>query len=175
MKIGDITLESPVIAAPMAGITDKPYRRVCRSFGAGLVVSEMIGGKSDAPLSTKTKFRSDFDLEAAPIAVQLVGTNAVVMALSARENFEKGAAIIDINMGCPAKKVCSKAAGSALLANEKQVEAILTAVVRSVPIPVTLKVRTGINRKSKNVIRIAKIAEQAGNCKFGNTWANKGV
>ena len=162
MQIGPFKLSNRVIAAPMAGVSDKPYRHICRQFGAGLVVSEMVSSRADLRQSTKSLFRSDHAGEPEPVVVQLVGTEPNVLAKAAQYNILNGAQIIDINMGCPAKKVCKKAAGSALLQNEKLVEQILHDVVRSVAVPVTVKVRTGTNPETKNAVTIAKIAEQAG-------------
>lgn len=162
MQIGPYQLVNPVIAAPMAGVTDKPYRQVCRDHGAAMVVSEMITSQSGLRESTKTKFRSDLDGEPEPVVVQIVGTEPEELASAAQYNVANGAQIIDINMGCPAKKVCKKAAGSALLANEQLVSDILTRVVESVDVPVTVKIRTGISPDQRNAVTIAKIAEQAG-------------
>jgi len=160
--IGSHIITSPVIAAPMAGVSDKPYRHVCRQNGAGLVVSEMVTSQLDLRHSTKSRFRMDLEGEPGPIVVQLVGTDPQSLAQAAQFNVDNGAQIIDINMGCPAKKVCKKAAGSALLANEGLVEQILTSVVNAVDVPVTLKIRTGTSPEQRNAVQIAKIAEQAG-------------
>lgn len=162
MKIGPFDIANPVIAAPMAGVTDKPYRKVCRTHGAGLVVSEMVTSRSDLRHSTKTRFRLDLSGEPEPVVVQIVGTDPQMLANAAQFNVRNGAQIIDINMGCPAKKVCKKAAGSALLANEPLVSEILNCVVRAVDVPVTVKIRTGTNPESRNASSIAKIAEDAG-------------
>ncbi|MDC1311073.1 tRNA dihydrouridine synthase DusB [Burkholderiales bacterium] len=162
MKIGPHLLESPVIAAPMAGVTDQPFRNLCRKLGAALAVSEMVTSNTKLWSSKKTRFRLNHGGEDAPIAVQIAGTNPSQMAEAAKLNSELGAEIIDINMGCPAKKVCKAAAGSALLKDEKLVASILQAVVSSVDIPVTLKIRTGWSEESKNALQIAKIAQDCG-------------
>ena len=162
MQIGPHKIANPVIAAPMAGVTDKPYRQICRTFGAGMVVSEMVTSRSDLRNTNKTRFRSDFMGEPEPVVVQIVGTDPSQMAEAAQYNVANGAQIIDINMGCPAKKVCKKAAGSALLANEPLVEEILSSVVASVDVPVTVKIRTGSSPEERNAPTIAKIAEDAG-------------
>ena len=162
MQIGPYKLTNPVIAAPMAGVTDKPYRQVCRAHGAGLVVSEMITSQADLRGTTKTKFRSDLSGEPEPVVVQIVGTDPQQLAEAARYNVANGAQIIDINMGCPAKKVCKKAAGSALLANEPLVANILQTVVTSVEVPVTVKIRTGTTPERKNALTVAQIAQDAG-------------
>lgn len=162
MKIGSYNIANPVIAAPMAGVTDKPYRKVCRQYGAGLVVSEMITSQAELRHTKKTQQRMDLSGEPEPIVVQIVGTDPDVMAEAAQFNVKNGAQIIDINMGCPAKKVCKKAAGSALLANETLVSQILKATVQAVEVPVTVKIRTGTSPQERNATSIAKIAEDAG-------------
>ncbi len=162
MQIGNYKLVSPVVAAPMAGVTDKPYRHVCRQYGAGLVVSEMITSQAGLRHTQKTQFRSDFSGEPEPISVQIVGTDPTQLAEAAQHNVDLGAQIIDINMGCPAKKVCKKAAGSALLGDEPLVQRILQSVVNAVDVPVTVKIRTGLTPDSKNATTVAQIAEQAG-------------
>ena len=162
MKIGPHLLDSPVIAAPMAGVTDQPFRNLCRKLGAALAVSEMVTSNTKLWKSKKTQFRLNHIGEDAPRAVQIAGTNPLQMAEAAKLNADLGAEIIDINMGCPAKKVCKAAAGSALLRDEPLVAAILHTVVTSVDIPVTLKIRTGWSEESKNAIQIAKIAEEHG-------------
>ncbi len=162
MQIGPYKLANRVIAAPMAGVTDKPYRKVCRDHGAGLVVSEMITSQVGLRHTSKTKFRSDLSGEPEPVAVQIVGTDPSQLAEAAQYNVANGAQIIDINMGCPAKKVCKRAAGSALLGDEPLVEQILKTVVASVDVPVTVKIRTGTTLESRNAVRIAEIAQQAG-------------
>jgi len=146
----------------MAGVTDKPYRRVCREHGAGMVVSEMVTSQSELRQSRKTRFRLDHTGEPEPIVVQIVGTDPTTLASAAQYNVANGAQIIDINMGCPAKKVCKKAAGSALLANETLVADILSTVVNAVEVPVTVKIRTGPTPDTRNATRIARIAEDSG-------------
>lgn len=162
MQIGPYTLANKVIAAPMAGVSDKPYRKVCRAHGAGLVVSEMVTSQLDLRHTTKSKYRLDLVGEPEPVVVQIVGTDPKMLAEAAQFNVANGAQIIDINMGCPAKKVCKKAAGSALLANESLVAEILQTVVASVDVPVTVKIRTGSTPESRNAPTIARIAEDAG-------------
>ena len=162
MQIGPYKLVNKVVAAPMAGVSDKPYRQVCRAHGAGLVVSEMVTSRSELRSSTKSKFRHDLVGEPGPVVVQLVGTEPKLLAQAAQYNVKNGAQIIDINMGCPAKKVCKKAAGSALLANEPLVEKILSQVVAAVDVPVTVKIRTGSSPQERNAVNIARIAEQTG-------------
>lgn len=162
MQLGPYTLSSPVFLAPMAGVTDRPFRQLCRQMGAGLVVSEMVTSEPHLRNSRKTRLRMDHQGEADPISVQIAGTEPDKMADAARFNVAHGAQIIDINMGCPAKKVCNVAAGSALMKNEKRVAEILKAVVSSVDIPVTLKMRTGWDHENRNAIRIARIAEDNG-------------
>ena len=162
LAIGPYQLSNPVIAAPMAGVSDKPYRKVCRDYGASLAVSEMVTSKLELKDSTKSRFRMDLSDEAAPISVQIVGTDPQQLAEAAQFNVANGAQIIDINMGCPAKKVCKKAAGSALLQDEPLVEQILRTVVAAVDVPVTVKIRTGTTPQQKNALTIAKIAENAG-------------
>jgi tRNA-dihydrouridine synthase B len=146
----------------MAGVTDLPFRRLCAELGAGLVVSEMITSRADLRDSNKTRWRSQHDPECEPRSVQIAGNDPAQMAEAARYNVANGAQIIDINMGCPAKKVCRKAAGSALLADETLVKAILLAVVAAVDVPVTLKIRTGTAPAARNGVTIARIAEDAG-------------
>jgi len=146
----------------MAGITDQPFRRLCRFWGAGLAVSEMVSSKPELKGSKKTVLRCNHDGEPEPVAAQIVGADPAMMANAARYNVDQGAQIIDINMGCPAKKVCNVSAGSALLENERRVAQILEAVVSAVDVPVTLKMRTGPNPKNRNGVRIAKLAESNG-------------
>ena len=162
MQIGPYTLSSQVLLAPMAGITDLPFRRLCRELGAGLAVSEMLISDPTLRDSRKTRLRMDHTDELAPISVQIAGTDPQRMADTARFNVDHGAQIIDINMGCPAKKVCNVNAGSALLRDEPQVAQILQAVVNAVTVPVTLKIRTGWDLNSRNATTIARIAEDAG-------------
>ena len=146
----------------MAGTSDKPFRMICREQGAGLTTSEMVVIQSHLMNSNKSKYRLDFTSEKSPISIQIAGSEADELANSAKKALEFGADIVDINMGCPAKKVCNKAAGSALMQNEKLVEDILKAVVSAVEIPVTLKMRTGWDDDNKNAPTIAKIAEDNG-------------
>lgn len=162
IDIGPYRLPNSVALAPMAGVTDLPFRRLCSRFGAGLVVSEMISSNPRLRHSPKTQWRSQHDHEIAPRSIQIAGSEPLQMAAAARHNVEHGAQIIDINMGCPAKKVCRKAAGSALLADEARVKSILLAVVDAVDVPVTLKIRTGAAPSARNGISIARIAEDAG-------------
>lgn len=162
MDIGPYRLSSNVIAAPMAGVTDRPFRQLCRAWGAGLAVSEMIAAKVELRNSTKTLKRMDHEGEPGPVAVQIAGAEPESMAEAARFNVVRGAQIVDINMGCPAKKVCRKLAGSALLQDEALVAEILRAVVKAVTVPVTLKIRTGTDRQNRNGVAIAKLAEDAG-------------
>ncbi len=162
MQIGPYTLPNRVALAPMAGVTDLPFRRLCAELGAGLVVSEMISCNPELRHSRKTLLRSRHDGESTPRAVQIAGNDPEQMAIAARYNVDRGAQIIDINMGCPAKKVCRKAAGSALLADQALVAQILDAVVAAVPVPVTLKIRTGPCPDTRNGTTIARIAEDAG-------------
>ena len=146
----------------MAGITDAPFRRLCRSFGAGMTTSEMTTADTSLWQTAKSRHRLDLDLDCEPVAVQIAGSEPLQMAEAAKACVDRGAQIIDINMGCPAKKVCSKAAGSALLRDEKLVAAILQAVTSAVRVPVTLKYRTGWDREHRNAVRIGRIAEEAG-------------
>ena len=162
MQIGPYTLENNLILAPMAGITDRPFRELCRRFGAGLAVSEMVASNPLLQKHKRTLLKTDYTGESGLRSVQILGTNPQHMADAALLNQQRGAQIIDINMGCPAKKVCSVAAGSALLKNETLVQQILEAIVSVVDIPVTLKIRTGWDKDNRNAISIAKIAEQAG-------------
>ncbi len=162
MQIGPYQLANNLIVAPMAGVTDRPFRMLCRRFGAGHAVSEMITADKSLRLSKKTLRRSDFDGESAPIAVQIAGSDPGELAAAARYNVEAGAQIIDINMGCPAKKVCNKLAGSALLQDEELVARILDAVVTAVDVPVTLKTRLGFRNGEENILRVARMAEQHG-------------
>lgn len=146
----------------MAGVTDRPFRQLCRQYGAGLAVSEMVIADPSFWKTRKSKHRLDHEGENAPISVQIAGGDAEMLALAAKLNAEQGAQIIDINMGCPAKKVCNKAAGSALMKDEALVQDILNAVVDAVDIPVTLKIRTGWDQSNKNAETIARMAEDAG-------------
>ncbi len=162
MRIGPHHVSPPVALAPMAGVTDRPFRILCRRFGAGYAVSEMVSANSLLWASEKTRRRIDHQGEPEPRAVQIMGADPTMLAEAARYNVDHGAQIIDINMGCPAKKVCNIAAGSALLRDEALVGRILDAVVATVDVPVTLKIRTGWDRNHKNGVRIARIAEAAG-------------
>jgi tRNA-dihydrouridine synthase B len=162
MRIGAHVLRSGLFVAPMAGITDRPFRRLARRFGAALAVSEMVSSRPELRESRKTRLRADHSGEAGPISVQIAGADPALLADAARHNVGLGAEIIDINMGCPAKKVCNVHAGSALLEDEPLVARILEAVVRAVDVPVTLKIRTGPSPERRNAIRIARVAEAAG-------------
>ena len=162
IQIGDYQLKSQVFLAPMAGTSDKPFRAICRAQGAALTTSEMVVIQKHLLGTNKSKHRLDFSGEPAPISIQIAGSQADELAYSAQQALKFGADIIDINMGCPAKKVCNKAAGSALMQDEALVKSILNAVVSAVDIPVTLKMRTGWNVSNKNAPTIAKIAEEAG-------------
>lgn len=160
--IGSYQLDGRLILAPMAGITDRPQRILCRRFGAALAVSEMVTSDTRLWKSNKSKHRLPHQDDLEPKAIQIAGTEPEQMANAAKANVALGAQIIDINMGCPAKKVCNKAAGSALMKDEKLVESILQAVVKAVNVPITLKMRTGWDSSNKNALTIAKIAEQSG-------------
>ncbi len=162
MRIGPYQLKNNLFLAPMAGVTDRPFRSLCRRLGAGMAASEMVSSNSLLWGSEKTKRRADHRGEEDPRAVQIVGSDPAMMAQAALYNADHGAQIIDINMGCPAKKICNVYAGSALMQNEKLVSEILTAVVNSVSIPVTLKIRTGWDRAHKNGVTIARLAENCG-------------
>jgi tRNA-dihydrouridine synthase B len=162
MYVGPFRLRNNLIVAPMAGVTDRPFRQLCKKMGAGMAVSEMIASHSLLWGAQKTLRRADHEGEVEPIAVQIAGADPKMLAEAARYNVDRGAQIIDINMGCPAKKVCNALAGSALLRDEPLVGRILDAVVAAVPVPVTLKIRTGWDREHRNAVRVAKMAEQAG-------------
>jgi len=162
VKIGPYVLPSNVVLAPMAGVTDRPFRHLCRRFGAGLAASEMLTAEVRLWDTPKSRRRMDHSGEPSPRVVQIAGIDPAMMADAAQRNVDAGAEIIDINMGCPAKKVCNRLAGSALMQDEALVERILHAVVRAVSAPVMLKTRTGWNRDNKNAIRIAEIAEDCG-------------
>ena len=162
MQIGPYALKNKLIVAPMAGVTDRPFRILCKRMGAAMAVSEMVSSNSLLWGSEKTQRRANHDGEATPISVQIAGADPTMMAEAARYNVEHGAEIIDINMGCPAKKICNVMAGSALLQDESLVQRIIEAVVRAVPVPVTLKIRTGWDRDHKNALAIGKIAENSG-------------
>ncbi len=162
MQIGPYTIAQKVVAAPMAGVTDRPFRMLCRAFGAGYAVSEMVSSSNQLRHTLKTQRRTDHRGEATPRIVQIVGGDPEILADAARENVQRGAQVIDINMGCPAKKVCNKAAGSALLENEALVARILRTVAAAVDVPVTLKIRTGPDPSRRNGVRLARIAEAEG-------------
>ena len=162
MQIGAFNIEPRVILAPMAGVTDKPFRLLCKRMGAGLAVSEMTSSDPRFWSTRKSLHRMDHAGEPDPVSVQIAGTDPAVMAEAARHNVEHGAQLIDINMGCPAKKVCNAWAGSALMRDERLVGAILEAVVQAVDVPVTLKIRTGWSVDHRNAPTIARIAEASG-------------
>ena len=165
MQIGDIQLANRLFAAPMAGVTDRPFRRLCKRLGAGYAVSEMVTARRDLWSSLKTSRRVNHDGEEAPVAVQIAGTDAPMMADAAAYNIDRGARIIDINMGCPAKKVCNRWAGSALMRDEPLALEIIDAVVAVCAprnVPVTLKMRTGWCAAERNAVALARAAEAAG-------------
>ncbi len=162
MRIGPYRLKNNLLVAPMAGVTDRPFRQLCKTMGAGMAVSEMVASNSLLRGSEKTRRRANHEGEVEPISVQIAGADPQMLADAAQYNVDQGAQIIDINMGCPAKKVCNVMAGSALLKDEGLVEQILAAVVRAVTVPVTLKIRTGWDREHRNAENIARIAEDAG-------------
>ncbi|MGQ0652368.1 MAG: tRNA dihydrouridine synthase DusB [Betaproteobacteria bacterium] len=162
MRIGAHVLRNRLFVAPMAGITDRPFRRLARRFGAALAVSEMVSARPELRESRKLRLRLDHSGETGPISVQIAGSDPAQLADAARYNAGLGAQIIDINMGCPAKKVCNVYAGSALLENERLVARILEAVFAAVDVPVTLKIRTGAAPERRNALRIARIAESSG-------------
>jgi len=162
MQLGSFTLSPNVVLAPMAGVTDKPFRMLCKRLGAGLCVSEMTISNPKLWHTSKSRHRMDHAGEPDPISVQIAGTVPEVLAEAARYNVDHGAQIIDINMGCPAKKVCSTWAGSALMRDEALVARILSAVVEAVDVPVTLKIRTGWDSEHRNALAIARIAQDSG-------------
>lgn len=162
MKIGPYTLHNPLIVAPMAGVTDRPFRTLCKHFGAGHAVSEMMTADMTLYAQKKSLFRANFDGELAPISAQIAGSDPAQLAEAARYQVANGAQIVDINMGCPAKKVCKRLAGSALLQDEDLVARILDTVVAAVDVPVTLKTRLGFMQGQENILRVAQRAEQAG-------------
>lgn len=162
LHIGALRLANPVVLAPMAGVTDLPLRELCVNLGAGMAVAEMLTSDPTLITSRKSSLRRCHNAQSGLRSVQIVGSEPLQLAEAARLNADDGADIIDINMGCPAKKVCKKAAGSALLADERRVAEILTAVVSAVDVPVTLKIRTGVSPQQRNGVAIAKIAEDAG-------------
>lgn len=162
MQIGNHILKNNLIVAPMAGVTDRPFRQLCKKLGAGLAVSEMVTSNSLLYGSEKTRRRANHEGEVDPISVQIAGADPSMMAEAAKYNVDNGAQIIDINMGCPAKKICNVMAGSALLKDEPLVSQILKAVVNAVDVPVTLKIRTGWDKDNRNAVTIAKMAEDIG-------------
>lgn len=162
MQIGPHLLKNKLIVAPMAGVTDRPFRQLCKKMGAGMAVSEMVSSNSLLWGSAKTQRRANHDGEVSPISVQIAGADPQMLATAARYNVDNGAQIIDINMGCPAKKICNVMAGSALLQDEKLVGRILDSVVNAVDVPVTLKIRTGWDKQHKNALSVARIAENSG-------------
>ncbi len=162
MQIGPHVLRNSLFVAPMAGVTDRPFRNLCRRYGAGLAISEMVTSRRELWDTAKTRRRIDHAGESEPVAVQIAGAEPRQMADAARFNVDHGAQIIDINMGCPAKKVCNAAAGSALLRDEELVGRIIEAVVDAVDVPVTLKYRTGWDPLHRNAVTVARIAESAG-------------
>lgn len=162
MYIGPYQLSNNLIVAPMAGVTDRPFRTLCKYFGAGHAVSEMMTADKTLQMSKKSLYRANFDGELAPISAQIAGSDPEQLAEAARHQVANGAQIVDINMGCPAKKVCNKLAGSALLQDEDLVARILDTVVAAVDVPVTLKTRLGFLNGQENILRVAKRAEEAG-------------
>ena len=162
MRIGPFQLKNNLIVAPMAGVTDRPFRQLCKQMGAGMAVSEMVASNSLLWGSEKTRRRANHDGEVEPISVQIAGADPQMLAEAAKYNVDEGAQIIDINMGCPAKKVCNVMAGSALLKDEPLVARILESVISAVDVPVTLKIRTGWDRSNRNAVTVAKIAEASG-------------
>jgi len=162
MRIGPYQLKNNLVVAPMAGVTDRPFRMLCRALGAGLAVSEMVASNSLLWGSEKTKRRANHEGESEPKSVQIVGADPALLAEAARYNVANGAQIIDINMGCPAKKICNVMAGSALLRDESLVARLLESVVKAVDVPVTLKIRTGWDSGSRNGVHIARLAESTG-------------
>ena len=162
MQIGPHKLKNNLIVAPMAGVTDRPFRQLCKVMGAGMAVSEMVASNSLLWGSEKTKRRANHEGEVDPISVQIVGADPAMLAEAAKYNVDRGAQIIDINMGCPAKKICNVMAGSALLQDEPLVGRLLSAVVKAVNVPVTLKIRTGWDKDHRNALSILRIAEDSG-------------
>ncbi len=162
VRVGAVTLAPPLVLAPMAGITDMPFRRICKRMGAGLVVTEMVASRAVHAGHARTERIAEFSGDERPVSIQIAGAEPGFVAEAARWAEARGADLIDINMGCPVKKICNQMAGSALLKDERRVAAILRAVVRAVSRPVTLKIRTGWDERSKNVERIARIAEDEG-------------
>ena len=162
LRIGRHVIKNRLVLAPMAGVTDRPFRQLCRKLGAGLTPSEMLTAQTQLWTTRKSRHRLDYGDEPGPRMVQIAGAEPEMLAGAARECVARGAEIIDINMGCPAKKVCNKLAGSALLQDEALVERILDTVVDAVDVPVTLKIRTGWNRENRNGVRVAQLAQRAG-------------
>ena len=162
IQIGPHQLRNRVIVAPMAGVTDRPFRQLCKRLGAGYAVSEMAASNPALWKSVKTSRRIDHSGEIEPRSVQIAGADPLMMAEAARHNVDRGAQIIDINMGCPAKKVCNLQAGSALMANEQLALAIIDSVANAVSVPVTVKMRTGPDRQRRNAVQLARLAEAAG-------------
>lgn len=162
VQIGNHILKNNLIVAPMAGVTDRPFRQLCKKLGAGMAVSEMVTSNSLLYGSAKTLRRANHEGEVSPISVQIAGADPKMMAEAAKYNVDNGAQIIDINMGCPAKKICNVMAGSALLKDEPLVAQILRAVVEAVDVPVTLKIRTGWDKQNRNAVTVAKMAEDIG-------------
>jgi tRNA-dihydrouridine synthase B len=162
VRIGPYALPNILAVAPMAGVTDRPFRTLCKRLAAGYAVSEMVAANPRLRDTEKSRRRIDHAGEPAPVAVQIAGADPGQLADAARYNVDRGAQIVDINMGCPAKKVCSMAAGSALLGNEPLVAAIVSAVVEAVDVPVTLKIRTGLAPQTRNAVAVARLAEDAG-------------
>lgn len=162
MRIGPYHVPGSLALAPMAGVTDRPFRLLCRRLGAGMAASEMVASNPALRATRKSRLRGDHQGEPSPRIVQIAGAEPAMMADAARYNVQRGAQIIDINMGCPAKKVCHRFAGSALLADEGLVADILAAVVDAVPVPVTLKIRTGVSPERRNAMRVARLAERLG-------------
>jgi tRNA-dihydrouridine synthase B len=162
VKIGSVQLRNNLVVAPMAGVTDRPFRSLCKRMGAGMAVSEMVASNSLLWGSEKTIRRGNHEGEVEPKVIQIAGADPEMMAEAAKDNVDKGADIIDINMGCPAKKICNVYAGSALLKDEPLVARIVDAVVKAVQVPVTLKIRTGWNKENRNALALARIAEEHG-------------
>lgn len=162
MQLGPYPLDNTLALAPMAGVTDRPFRMLCRSLGAGLAASEMVASQPALRDTRKSRLKADHRGEPSPRVVQIAGADPRMLADAACYNVRRGAQVIDINMGCPAKKVCNRSAGSALLADEGLVREILAATVAAVPVPVTLKIRTGPSRQWRNGVRIAEMAQAAG-------------
>jgi tRNA-dihydrouridine synthase B len=161
-SLGNYHIDVPLVLAPMAGITDLPFRRICKRFGVGLVVTEMITSRAVDMGRERTERMAEIDANEHPVAIQIAGSDSIFVSEAARWAVDHGADFVDINMGCPVKKICKQTAGSAMLRDEKLVARIIDAVVAAVNVPVTLKIRTGWDEKSKNVESIAKIAEESG-------------